>query len=88
MEYMGWKVTLKSSEGKKILFIHPSFPLITKATDDFGLARISESNIYETLRHPNDKIPAQQASKSNRNSARKRKAIRSRIPKDPKSTQM
>ena len=56
MEYMGWKVRLKSSEGKKTLFIHPSFPLITKATDDFVLAGISEVNIYETLRLPNDKI--------------------------------
>lgn len=56
MAYMIWKVRLKSSEGKKTLFIHPSFPLITKATDNFGLAGISESNIYETLGLLNDKI--------------------------------
>lgn len=56
MEYMEWKVRLKSSEGKETLFIHPSFSLITKATDNFVLARISESNIYETLGLLNDKI--------------------------------
>lgn len=56
MEYMEWKVRLKSSEGNKTLFIHPSFSLITKATDNFGLARISESNIYENLGLLNDKM--------------------------------